>query len=111
MRQMFVDTAAWAAAADSHDTVGAAVSEGLFLQSGLNVVMGQEFGMDVAADRDIRRQRPRNLFMVVLALALQQGLVGGILDQSVFEGVFGIGPAQVPHSVQSSFQPDLQSHN
>ena len=34
----------------------------------------------------------------MLALALQQGLVGGILDQGVFEGTFGIG--QNPALVQ-----------
>ena len=68
------------------------IRQGLFLQPGLGIVMGPEFGVKVAGFREMRGQGARNPLVVVLPPTFQQGLVGRILNQGVFESVLGIGP-------------------
>ena len=63
------------------------VGQGLSPKSRFGVVVGQQFGLRRDGVGKLRLQHLRNVLMVLLARALEQGLIGDVLDQGVLEEV------------------------
>ena len=53
-------------------------------------MIGQQFGLRLYGVGKLRLQHLGNALMVLLAGALEQRLIGGLLDQGVFEQIAGL---------------------
>ncbi len=67
------------------------VGQGLGLEARFRVVVSQQFGLRSRGLGKLRRQLLSNPLVILLPGALQQGLIGGFLDQRVFKQVDRVG--------------------
>ena len=63
------------------------VGDGLRLEPGLGVVMRQQLGLGLAVLGKLRLQHLRNALVILLPRALQQRLIGRVLDQGMLEDI------------------------
>ena len=61
------------------------VRDGLGPEAGFCVMMGYQLRLGLGNVGKLRRQHLGNMLMILLARALQERLVGGILDEGVLE--------------------------
>ena len=63
------------------------IRDRLLNQSSLGVMMGKEFRLRFLDVRETRFQHLRNLLVILLAFALEQRLIGRVLNQRMLEEV------------------------
>ena len=63
------------------------MDESLFVQTRLSVVVGDQLGLGLDDLRKLALQQLGDLSVILLAIALQQRLIGGVLNQGMLEDV------------------------